>query len=188
MRDEAFCERAIAYLKADLTGEGGDAVSMVGDDEPILRRLGNGLLVSYLVDEGEYFSYVQRRHLTLSGLSESALHEKAVANLAALLGQREARLLDAVDGVSAIIFDGNFEASLVLVDSLWDEEFAHLVPNGFLVAIPTRHTLAFCDAQSQVGIAELRRVIARAQNEDHPLQPVLYRRDAATRSWRVFGA
>ena len=186
MRDEAFCERAIAYLKADLTGEGGDAVSMVGDDEPILRNLGNGLLV-YLVDEGEYFSYVQRRHLNLAGLSVSALHEKAVANLAALLRQREARVLDGVDGVSAIIFDGNLEASLILVDFLWDEELAHLAPNGFVIAIPTRNTLAFCDAQSPVGIAELRRIIARAQNEDHPLQPVLYRRDTATRSWRVLG-
>ncbi len=187
MRGGAFCERAIVYLKADLTGESGDAVSMVGDDEPILRNLGNGLLVAYLVDEGDHFSYVQRRHINLAGLSESALHEKAIANLAALLAQREARLHAAVNGVSAIIFDGNFEATLILVDSLWDEELAHLAPNGFVVAIPTRDVLAFCDAQSRMGIDELRRVIARTQGGDHPLQPVLYRRDATTRSWRILG-
>jgi hypothetical protein len=186
--DKAFCERAIAYLKADLTGEGGEAVSLVGDDEPILRSLGNGLLVAYLVDEGDYFSYVQRRHLDLAGLSESALHNKAVANLATLLEQREARLHDLAEGASAIIFDGNFEASLILVDFLWDEELAHLAPNGFVVAIPARNTLAFCDAQSQAGLVELRHVIARVRDGDHPLQPALYRRDAATCSWRVFGA
>jgi uncharacterized protein YtpQ (UPF0354 family) len=143
------------------------------------------LLVAYLVDEGDYFSYVQRQHINLAGLSESALHEKAIANLATLLGQRGARLHASADGVSAISFDGNFEASLILVDFLWDEEFAHLAPNGFVAAIPTRDTLAFCDAQSQLGIAELRRVIARMRDGDHPVQPVLYRRDAATSSWRI---
>ena len=37
----------------------------------------------------------------------------------------------------AIVFGGNFEASLILVEALWDEHLNHLVPNGFISPFQT---------------------------------------------------
>lgn len=169
-----------------MSGDDGPVATVGGDDAPVARNLGNGLVVVYVVDHGDHFSYVQHRHLKSAGVVEGALHERAIANLVAMLEEREARWQKTVDGVSAIFFDGIFEASLILVDFLWDEALAHLAPNGFVVAIPARDILAFSDAHSEAGIAELRRVIARVQGGDHLLKPVLYRRDASTHAWRVF--
>jgi hypothetical protein len=171
--------RAIAYLKAE--GGTGAAVILAGPEEPILRPVGNGLLISYAIDVGNAFHLVQRRHLSEAGLTEDDLHGTAIANLLGLARQRlEIR---PYDGAYAVLLDGNFEASLLLADSLWDESLAHLAPNGFVAAAPARDLLAFCDAGSPEAIDQLRAIIARAETAgvDHPLTSVLLRRESA--SW-----
>jgi hypothetical protein len=74
----------------------------------------------------------------------------------------------------------NFEASLLLLDAMWDDWFSHIVRDSFMVAAPARDVVAFCDASSPEGVAELRQVIRRVENGDHLLQPHLYRREDKT--------
>ena len=78
--------------------------------------------------------------------------------------------------IYAVMLDGTFEASLILVDGLWDVSFAALAPHGIVAAIPARDILAFCDATSTEGLAELRQLIERVQGGDHLLTRDLYRR------------
>ncbi len=180
----SFCHRAIAYLKANLPDAKADVV-LDDDRELIITNLNNGLLVAYLVDEGDRFEYVQRCHLTGAGIDQAQLHQIAVGSLSNMFAERGANLRKA-GAAFAVIFDGNFEASLILLDSLWDNELAHLAPNGFVAAIPARDILAFCDAASEAGIAELRRIIERVEGGSHPLKPVLYRRDSSARNWQPY--
>jgi hypothetical protein len=88
--------------------------------------------------------------------------------------------------VFAVLFGGNFEASLVLIDPLWDEHLAHLAPNGYVIAIPNRDILAFCDARCLAGIETLRGMIEIAQGGDHPITTTLYRRVPSLRIWRAY--
>jgi len=112
-----LCSSAIAYLKAE--GGPGPALELRPPNEPILRSLGNGLLTAYAVDGGETFYLVQRRHLSEVGLTESELHKRALTNLYNLARKRlEVR---PYQGIYVVLMGGNFEASLLLVDSLWDE-------------------------------------------------------------------
>jgi uncharacterized protein YtpQ (UPF0354 family) len=168
---------AVAYLKADLRGdsEPADFQFSSKDDEPVLRNLHNGLLVAYLVDRGDDFQYVSHRNLKTEGISEEALHKNAVANLAKL-AQRKLRVTDQ-DGYYAVFLDGNFEASLVLVDQLWDRGMARLVSSEFLACVPARDILAFCDSGSPSGVEKLRNVINRVWPDGHHLLTrSLYRR------------
>jgi hypothetical protein len=88
-----------------------------------------------------------------------------------------ARIRVAVHGnIYAVLLDDNFEASLILVNSLSEKGLAYLAPNEFVAAIPARDILAFCDADSVEGLAELRDLIARIKNGDHMLRPELFRR------------
>jgi uncharacterized protein YtpQ (UPF0354 family) len=87
-----FCNRAIAYLKPSLPAS--DAVELPEHDEPVLTDLSNGLLVAYLVDQGDHFEYVQRRHLADANLTEAALHQNAVNNLTTLLRDKGAKGCD----------------------------------------------------------------------------------------------
>src|SRR5262245_21681297 len=97
---------------------------------PVLRDLGNGLLVAYLVDEGDSFTYVQNRHLSAARLTSEQLHELGVENLSQMV--RERIRVQEYGSVYAVFLGGHFEASLILVDWLWSQALAHLVQTTFV--------------------------------------------------------
>jgi len=182
--NQGLCRQAVAYLMPSLPGAEA-TVTLSELDTPVISDLNNGLLVGYLVDQEDHFRYIQQRHLLGAGITEAMLHQNAVDNLAALLGKTGAKIQPYGDSF-AVFFGGNFEASLVLVDALWDEHLAHLAPNGFIVAIPNRDILAFCDAKSETGVERLRQIIGRFGSGDHPITPTLYRRNPATHTWHPY--
>lgn len=175
-----FCRRAIAYLKVEEPPSGHPVMELPESESPVICGLGHRLLAAYLVDEGESFAYVQHRHLAEAGMSMEELHVRAVQNLAALAEERvEVR---AYGNIYAALMGGNFEASLVLLESFWSEWYAHLAPNGYVVAFPARDILAFGDSSSAEAINELNQVCQRGNSEvDHPLTNTLYRREGS--SW-----
>jgi uncharacterized protein YtpQ (UPF0354 family) len=172
---DQFCARAMPYIKPDLTGKAGPAVALEHDDSPVLRVLGNGLLVAYLVDCEDSFEYVQNRHLSEAGINEDELHATAMNNLRAFMADRTR--IQPHGNIFALLLDDNFEASLLLVDELWDDALAGSVQNGFVIAVPARDVLGFADVKSSAGIAELREVVARIfPGGDHLISQDLYRR------------
>jgi len=179
--DRELCARALAYLKRALPGDEPVEADIVmsREDSPVLTNLNNGLLVAYLVDQADHFQYVQQRHLDGAGLAQAELHQQAIANLRILLKQKDIKV-QPYGNVFAVLCGGNFEASAVLIDGLWNNALAHLAPNGFVAAIPCRDILAFCDAGNASGLQELRQLVERMQGADHPVSCVLYRRHAGT--------
>jgi Protein of unknown function (DUF1444) len=169
--------RAIAYLKAKLPDEDpGVAVSLSPEDSPVLRDLGNGLLVSYVVDEGKNFGYVQKRHLFAAGIGASELHKSAIDNLYTL-AEKHLRI-QPYGPVFAVFMEGNFEASVLLLDTVWEVSLAKHVREEFVAAVPARDVLAFGDSSSPEAITELRTMIGRLKTSkgDHLLSTSLYRR------------
>src|SRR5262249_39299449 len=156
---DPFCGRAMPCIKPDLTGEPGPALALGHDDSPVLRPLGNGLLVAHVVDSGQSFEYVQTRHLAQAGITAEPLHATAMNNLLVFMGERTR--MQPHGNIFAMFLDGNFEASLLLVDPLWDQALAGCVKAGFVIAVPARDVLAFADAESEAGIAELRMLVSR---------------------------
>jgi uncharacterized protein YtpQ (UPF0354 family) len=178
-----FCGRAMPYVKADAIAESGPAVALGHDDSPVLRHLGNGLLVTYVVDSGQSFEYVQNRHLSKAGVTGDDLHAAAVNNLLVFMGERTR--MQPHGNIFAMFLDGNFEASLLLADQLWDQSLISYAPNGFVIAVPARDVLAFADVKSVAGIAELRGVVSRLfPKGDHLISRELYLRESGR--WERF--
>jgi hypothetical protein len=169
-----YCLSAVAYLKGEVTDDQEVHITLAESDSPVLRNLGHGLLAAYLVDEGEYYSYVQHRHLADSLITCDELHAQALANLTALAEKRaEVR---PYGNIYAVLMGGDFEASIILVDEFWSEWNAQLAPDGFLAAFPARDLLAFGNASAAV-ITELNEFLERANNNvDHPLNSNIFRR------------
>jgi len=191
-----FCERAIAYIKPNVShapvDEAITPVSGIPTTEyPVITDLNNGLLVAYLYSkhEEENFTYIKHQDLIDAEISQTDLHASAVRNLSTF--NNNTADVRGYDNHFKIFFDVNFGASLLLIDRLWDEEFATVTPNGIILAVPNREVLAFCDAHSILGIQELRAFIERANNLDapignHPITEVLYIRDSQARIWRHY--
>jgi uncharacterized protein YtpQ (UPF0354 family) len=173
---------AIAYLKAEVPSDDpSPALELTGDDAVVMRPFASGLHIFYLIDEGESFSYVQERDLRAAGIGGDELHRKAIANLAALA---EGNVTVEENGpIWSVSLDGNFEASLVLLDDLWTRGLREYAEEP-VVAIPSRDVLAFCDAESVAGIAELHAVVKRVwPSGDHLVSENLYQR--VDGKWRV---
>ena len=169
--------RSIAYLRTVVPDDDpAPVVQVSGEDEPVLRDLGNGLLVAYLIDAGETFEYLQLRHLDAAGVTADTVHRTALDNLYALAEQH--LRVQPFEGIYAVFMEGNFEASAILLDTLWDHSFCSYVHGGFLAAIPSRDVLAFGDAASPRARHQLGAVVQRclAGTPDHPMSSSLYRR------------
>jgi len=159
-RQRTFTSRAIARLKAQVSDDNGPAIALARDDSPVVRAFADLLLVSYVVDVGEAYQLVQYRHLAGEGIDESSLHSSGLDNLAQLVTARATRVQPYGD-IFAVVMGGDFEASLMLVDTLWAEQFRQFVRGDYAVAVPARDILAFCDASSTAGLDELHRLIQR---------------------------
>lgn len=184
MDERDLCSRAIAYLVA--RGPKDRPVATLSEqDAPVLTHLGNGLLVGYVVDHGTYFQYVQRRHLWAEGMSQAELHRLSVGNLSVMLSERCAEV-HPCDDCFLVVFDGYFEASLILVDVLWDELLTGFAPNGFIAALPNKDILAFCDSRTPPGPEQLRRIVENVGIGDHPISTALYHRDPTVRDWHPY--
>ena len=75
--------------------------------------------------------------------------------------------------------DGNFEASMILLDTIWDQLAQHF-PNGAVAALPARDVLGLADAQDNSAINRLRITAQKLWDEDaeHLLAKDLYRRQS----------
>lgn len=171
---DEFLSRAVAYLKTDASAGVASAVSLPRADAPVLLPMQGGLVVAYVVDELDGLVYVQQRHLDEAGMTPQQLHEIAMTNLGKLCAEKiEVRKHGLIYGV---FVDGNFEASMFLLKSLWQRDMAHMVESGFAVIVPARDVMAFCDMDSQEGIAVLQQMVERVHaNGDHLLSKNIFR-------------
>lgn len=170
---------ALAYIKAEAAASApqlpAEFLELAGQ-LPVVRPLAPGLVVTYLYDEGEVYSYVQRHHVQALNTSAEALHELAVINL----GRHADGALKIFhhEAVHGLMLDGQFEASLLLVDEIWDGPAKAFTPNGVVAAVPSRGVLLFCDRASAQGIAELRQHLAKGQAADAiEISAALFERD-----------
>ncbi len=167
-------KQAIAYLKGLVKSD--DPSLVVPDQEaPVFSPFAPDVGIAYLIDVGDSLRYVQYRHLGQASMSVSQLHDCALANLSALA---EAKLeVHRHGSVFALLLDGNFNASILLVDQLWEGRLKAFAPSGFVAAIPARDILVFANASDSAGIAELREIVERVSDGgDHLLTQSLYTR------------
>lgn len=181
MTESDLCTRAIAYLKP-VEQDSTPAISLSHEDSPVFQSFSEDLLIAYVVDAGDRLAFVQHRHLHQETVSVDQLHSMAVSNLQALA--EEKLVVRQYGAIYVALMGGNFEASLLTLDVMWSHWYAHLAPESFVAVAPARDLLAFCDATSVQGLVELRQVVERSQNCDHPLHPHMYRRTGT--KWQQF--
>jgi hypothetical protein len=187
-RARDFCLRAVAYLQkaepqdAELVAD--EAARATGDDAPVVRALGHGLLAAYVVEENAEFHYVLAGELAAAGLTRDELHAVATRNLEAIA--RRSAEVHPYGHIHAVLMGDDFEASLLLCDGFWDAH-AELAPGGLVAAIPARNVLAFGDLASPAALRELDDLCTRVDPAiDHPLTDTLLRR--VDGRWEPLGA
>jgi uncharacterized protein YtpQ (UPF0354 family) len=117
---------AIAYLKGSPPEDGRPVIKLSHKDSPVIRPYLQDLHICYLVDSGESYEYIQNHHLEEDGISEDELHQIGLRNLNHLVAQRNATA-QRHGQVFTFLMRGDFEASAMLLEGLWEGEFRKYV-------------------------------------------------------------
>ena len=170
---------AIAYLKPVVQDSDAPTLKVTPGDEPVIRAYNDELCICYLVDRGTSFRYVQNRDLEREEISADQLHEIGLRNLLNQTSRRNARVRP-YQNIFAVLMGGDFEASTILLDRLWEQDFRQFIRDDYAAALPARDVLAFCDSSSEQGLQESRALITRVTpTGDHLLSQKIYvRRDS----------
>lgn len=177
----SLVQSSIAYLKRIESEQGaaassGDFLSLAaGDTDTVpVRLFSHEAAVFYVYDDGNNFTYVTDRMRDEAGLSREQLHEVGLTNLAGRFPDME---IHQGNDMLVVTGDENFEASMILLDRLWDQLSEAHFPNGPIAALPARDVLGLCDADSS-AIDKLRATVQKMWEDDaaHLLARALYRR------------
>lgn len=159
-----------------------------GERHPVLRMGDDGFGVVYLAGAAAA-APLTRRDLRRAGLSEPALHQQALANLATLAerGPQPLHCVPLPQRLFALTMGSARASSLVLLDTLWDERIAARLCARPVVGIPSRGLCVFADAEDPHALQALRRFTTRVacnpQRRHDRLSGALFvRRDGA---WRT---
>lgn len=120
--------------------------------EYVWEPLNDDLVIVYALDTPESVQYISPRMLEELELDRSQLRALAVENLAALLPKVELREYPLLQ---RIVADGNYDASLLLFDSLWSGGSIK-VDGEIVVAVPARNALFVAGSNDKNALRELR--------------------------------
>lgn len=119
------------------------------------ERLNAELVVLYAFDSEYSMAIASRQAIEAAGVPLPELRQLAVDNLMARLPEITRQ---GDDTLSMLVAGGNFEASLLLVDALWNKDNFHV--RGDIVAfVPSRDVLLVTGSDDADGLAQARRLI-----------------------------
>lgn len=133
----------------------GDQVTLVAD--PFLADM----RVFYVLDWPNRTEFMSEDHLALMELSREELRPLALQNLAMRV---ERVALKQVDDMVLVGFDGNYETSLLLLDSMW-QRFSDESMGVVTAAAPARDVLIYTSSSSPESIATLQDIANRFAEE-----------------------
>ncbi|GAB6140592.1 hypothetical protein JCM14076_13210 [Methylosoma difficile] len=138
-------------------------LALAEKDSPLVLCQKGVFGVSYYMEKDDAYRYVTDADIKATDLDLKALHLMALNNLTDQVNNN--LKIKAFKNSYALLAGGQLEASLVLLDDLWDnvlkEQLPDALPNTPVVVIPARHVCAFCDVRSIEGIKELHAIAER---------------------------
>jgi uncharacterized protein YtpQ (UPF0354 family) len=175
---EAELASVIPVVKAVVFEHEGRTLDLPDIDRPISRPFVADLMIMYAEDKPTHFEFISRRRLAELELDEDGLHELALKNLPSRPPKIE---IHGSAPRQMLIAGGNFEATLLLLDDLWDQLEAE--GDGELLAVVPARDILFFSRTSWDGAHAFLSELAQRDMEDtsHLLSRCVLRR--ASRQW-----
>jgi uncharacterized protein YtpQ (UPF0354 family) len=171
------------YLKADMSGKDSDDANVMEFDCPS-RPLVADLMVLFAIDCGDYLEILQREQVP-ADMSDDELYLLALNNLN---NNIEFKFLPTNYGAYGIIAGGNFEASSLCLEHIW-EYCAEKIGENLIVAVPNRDVVIMVGESQVEELAKMKaRTAGTFREGDHPLTEQLLFYDRGEKMFRVYGS
>jgi uncharacterized protein YtpQ (UPF0354 family) len=129
--------------------------------EHVFDNYNGALVVVYAEDSPKNIRYLTPSDVSQLKLSRERLHAMACENLKEILPKIE---LHGNNGLYTVTAGGTYEASLLLLDSIWNKENLP-VEGEIVVAIPTRDLLLVTGSYDKEGISKLKALAKKSYDE-----------------------
>ena len=126
--------------------------------ESVHEDFAPGLVVLYAQDSPKTIRYLTPKDVQEAGLDRGRLRRLAVENLGKVLPQIQFR---GTNGLYMVIAGGDYETSLLLVDSFWTNGRVQ-VKGDYVVSIPARGLLFVTGSADPEGVRRLKSVTEEA--------------------------
>lgn len=106
--------------------------------KPIIKPICEDLMCMYAIDNDSSYELIQEDKLNELQINKDELHEIAMSNYRQLISKN----MKAHGDTNGIMFtvNGNLEASLVLVDEIWDQ-LENQIGEEIVIAVPSRDVI-----------------------------------------------
>jgi uncharacterized protein YtpQ (UPF0354 family) len=152
-------------IKQSLAGRGGKMADNVFDD------YNEDLVIVYAEDTPKNIRYLTPGDLKGLQIERSELRNLACVNLKKLLPPLR---LDEGDGYYQVSAGGDYDASLLLLDDVWDQ-VKKSIHGDVVIAVPSRNGLLAAGSDDKNGIANIKRIAQKVYASDpYHLTPKLY--------------
>ena len=139
--------------------------------ESVYENFAPGLVIVYAEDAPRNMRYLIPKDLEDAKIERKDLRAIACQNLKRLLPKIERH---GSNGVYMLTAGGNYEASLLLLESIWTGGKID-VKGDVVVAIPTRDLLLVTGSKDQDGLAKVKQMVEKAYGEgSYQLTPNLF--------------
>ncbi|HYH15964.1 MAG TPA: DUF1444 family protein [Flavisolibacter sp.] len=146
-------------------------ISLSHDDSPVFKSYAEGIAIFYTLDMGDSYQFIQNRQLS-GTITLDTLHDAALTNMAKAISDKTEVNGDP-DNVMMVTNGGNFEATMLLADFLW-EQLEPIFNDKLCVAIPAKDLLFISASSNPVGRESLRSFV-RFYFEEHQTEGLIVR-------------
>jgi uncharacterized protein YtpQ (UPF0354 family) len=161
----------IAGLREKLGLSEGETDETLPAHEPVNEHLS----LFYVHDSADAVDYLTQQELDSTGAPPERLRKVAVENLHAILPEIQ---LHGTDGVVMLVAGGNYEASLILYNSLWDDDTLPIEETP-IIGVPNRDVLIVTGNTQPERIEQTRAFVEDSfASGDHPISKELFIRVA----------
>ena len=181
--NKGLCKKALPYLRS--VGEEINDENANEENKTYIDSYNEELCITYLIDEDSMNPrFIINKNLVDENISEEELKKIALNNLIKKINE-DLKIQEYNSGVYNMVLEGNLEASLILVEPLWEAVLNEYITDDYIVTIPTREVITFCDSSSKEGIEALKSVCESVKEEaEEMLTDTLYcRKDG---QWVVY--
>jgi len=150
-------------------------ISITAKHKPIIDKLVADIVILFAIDRGTNLEIISEKKLSVLHLSKTELKELAISNLNKLVKNAEIKM-HGDTSFALITFDGNHEATLILMNEFWNNIESLYKDNEFLVALPSKDVLLIASIRSETGINQMKDAIINIfRNDDHNLSRWIFR-------------
>ena len=134
-----------------------NSLSKEGKSFPMItEKYNDQLIIAYAEDSKNSIKYLTEDDFKTLSISRDTLKSIALRNFDKIIPniQRQGD-----NGLFMITAGGDYEASLILLSSIWTKE-NFPVDGEFIIAIPNRDMLMVTGSKNKIGIAKIREIVA----------------------------